>query len=128
VDYLLGTILVFLASALVIWIVGRLNLGLTVDGFMPAIIAAIVIAIVSAIVTWLLNTLGLNPGTGVVGAIVSLLVAAVILLLADKFVPGMRVNGFVGAIVAAIAIGVVAWLLTWLLGVLGIGVTVAPPV
>jgi hypothetical protein len=40
----------------------------------------------------------------------------------------MRVNGFVGAIVAAIAIGVVAWLLTWLLGVLGIGVTVAPPV
>jgi putative membrane protein len=128
VDYLLGTILVFLASALVIWIVGRLNLGLTVDGFMPAIIAAIVIAIVSAIVTWLLNTLGLNPGTGVVGAIVSLLVAAVILLLADKFVPGMRVNGFVGAIVAAIAIGVVAWLLTWLLGVLGIGGTVVPPV
>jgi uncharacterized membrane protein YvlD (DUF360 family) len=47
-------------------------------------------------------------------------VAAIVLLLADKFVPGMQVKGFVGAIVAAIAMAVVYWLLAWLLGLFGI--------
>ena len=126
-EYILGTIMVFLAAALVIWIVGRLNLGMTVDGFMPAIIAAVVIAIVSAIATWLLNLLGIGGG-GWLGALISLVVSAIVLLISDKFVPGMRVNGFVGAIIAAIAIGVVTWLLVWLLGLLGIGVPAVPPV
>jgi len=119
--------MVFLASALVIWIVGKMNLGMTIDGFMPAIIAAIMIAIISVGATWLLNLLGIGGG-GWLGSIISLIVAALVLLLADKFVPGMRVNGFVGALVAAIAIAVVAWLLTWFLNLLGIGVTVPPPV
>jgi putative membrane protein len=44
-------------------------------------------------------------------------VAAVVLLIADRFVPGMKVNGFVGALVAAIAIAVVAWLIGLLLPV-----------
>jgi len=48
---------------------------------------------------------------------VSLVVAAVVLLIADRFVPGMKVNGFVGALVAAIAIAVVAWLIGLLLPV-----------
>ena len=126
-EYILGTIMVFLASALVIWIVGKMNLGMTIDGFMPAIIAAIMIAIISVGATWLLNLFGIGGG-GWLGSIISLIVAALVLLLADKFVPGMRVNGFVGALVAAIAIAVVAWLLTWFLNLLGIGVTVPPPV
>jgi hypothetical protein len=35
----------------------------------------------------------------------------------------MTVNGFVGAIVAAIAIAVIGWLILWLLGVLGVDLT-----
>jgi putative membrane protein len=42
-------------------------------------------------------------------------------MIADRFVSGMRVSGFLGAIVAAIAIGVISWLLSLLLGALGIG-------
>jgi hypothetical protein len=34
----------------------------------------------------------------------------------------MSVNGFVGAIVAAIAIGVVSWIVIWLLSLVGIDV------
>jgi len=34
----------------------------------------------------------------------------------------MKVNGFGGAIIAAIAIAVVYWLVTWLLGLIGITV------
>ena len=61
-------------------------------------------------------------GGGWLGMLAYLVVAAVVLLLADKFVPGMQVKGFVGAIVAAIAIGVVYWLLVWLLGLFGISI------
>jgi uncharacterized membrane protein YvlD (DUF360 family) len=43
-----------------------------------------------------------------------------VLLISDKFVPGMKVNGFMGAIIAAVAIGLVSWLISWLLGLLGI--------
>ncbi|MCZ7673332.1 MAG: phage holin family protein [Chloroflexi bacterium] len=42
--------------------------------------------------------------------------AAVVLMISDRFVAGMKVNGFGGAIVAAIAIGVVTWLVNWVLG------------
>jgi uncharacterized membrane protein YvlD (DUF360 family) len=44
----------------------------------------------------------------------------VVLLVSDRFVKGMKVNGFVGAIIAAIAIGVVTGIINWLLGVLGL--------
>ena len=54
------------------------------------------------------------------GTIIYLIVAAVVLMVSDRFVSGMTVSGFGGAIVAAIAIAVVYWLVTWLLGMLGV--------
>lgn len=117
---LVGIVLALLAAAVVIYIVGRLNLGMTVDGFMPAIIAAAVIAIVGGVVAWLLGVLGITIGGGWLGAIINLIIAALVLMFSDRFVKGMKVNGFGGAIIAAIAIGVVTWLINWLLGVLGL--------
>ena len=116
-ELVLDLIVYFLVAAVVIWIVGKLGLGMEVSGFGGAIVAAIVIAIVSAVVLWLLGLIGITVGnSGLWGAIVTLVVAAVVLLLADRFVSGLRVNGFVGAIVAAIAIAVVVWLVDWVLG------------
>jgi putative membrane protein len=117
---ILGILLALVAAAVVIYIVGRLNLGMTVDGFVPAIIAAAVIAIVGGIIYWLLGVLGITIGGGWLGAIINLIVAAVVLLISDRFVKGLKVNGFVGAIIAAIAIGVVTWVINWLLGLLGL--------
>ena len=117
---LLGFVVALLVSALVIYIVGMLNLGLTVGSYWNAIVAAIVIAIVGAVVNWLLGLLGITIGGGFLGAIVLLIVAAVVLLISDRFLSGMEVKGFVGAIVAAIAIAVVSWLVMWVLGLIGI--------
>jgi putative membrane protein len=117
---IVSIIIALIVSALVLVIVSKFNLGLAVDGFGSAIIAAIVIAIVGGIVLWLLGLLGLSIGGGWLGLIVYLIVAAVVLLLSDKILPGLSVSGFVGAIVAAIAIGIVTWLVTWLLGLLGL--------
>ncbi len=117
----LVNILVYLViSAVIIWLVGRMNLGLSVKSFGSALAAAAVIAIVGGLVAWLLSLLGISFGAGLLAAIVALIVAAVVLLISDKFLPGMEVHGFAGAIIAAVGIGVVGWLVSWLLSVLGI--------
>ena len=125
---MLATILNFVIwlviAALVIWIVARLKLGLTVSGFGAAIISALVIAVVSAVILWLLSLVGITPGGGFWGVIVALIVAVVVLLLSDRFVPGMQVKGFTGAIIAAIAIAVVSWIVLWLLSLIGIVPTI----
>ena len=117
---ILSAIVVVLVAAVVIMIVSRFKLGLSVTGFGAAIITAIVIAVVGAAINWLLGLLGITIGGGLLGAIVYLVVAAVVLMISDRFVPGMTVKGFKGAIVAAIGIGVVYWILAWLLGLFGI--------
>ena len=117
---LLAIVLAILINALIIWIVGKLNLGLTVRGYVGAIVAAIIIAIVSWVVFWLLGLIGITIGGGLLWAIAALIIAAVILLISDKFLPGLEVEGFGGAIVAAIAMAVVAWIVWWLLGLLGL--------
>ena len=113
---ILGIALAWAFGAVVLMIVSRLGLGLTVDGFVPAFIASAVISIVAGVIIWALGFFGISVGgPGLLGAIVSLVVAAVVLLISDRFVKGMKVNGFVGALVAAIAYGVVVWLIQWVL-------------
>ncbi len=123
---LLSIVIGLVLYALVIYIVGRLGMGLTVANFTSALIAGAVIAIVAWLVWWLLGAIGIGNGSGLIAAIVNLIVAAVILLIADRFVPGMKVNGFVGALIAAVAIAVVAWLIGLLLNALGMGVDANP--
>ena len=123
----MGAILTFIialvAAALVLYVVSRLNLGLSVDSFTSAIIAALVIAVIAAVINWLLGLLGINLSTmyGLLGWIINIIVAALVLMFGARFLPGLKVAGFGGAIIAAIAIGVIGWLLNWVLSLLGIG-------
>jgi len=118
VGLLIGVVIGALISGVVIWIVSKLGLGLEVDGFGSAFIAAIIIAVVGGIITWLLDLLGISIAGGWLGAIIHLIIAAVVLMISDRLLKGLRVAGFVGALVAAIAIGVVYWALAWLVGLL----------
>ena len=119
---ILSIIVYLVVAAIVLMIVDRLNLGLSVGGFGNAIIAAAVIAIVAGVIGWLLGLLGLSMGTGFWGAILNLIVAAVVLMFSDRFLKGMSVQGFSGAIIAAIAIAVVGWIVNWALSLVGITV------
>ena len=119
---ILSIIVYLVIAAVVLMIVDRLNMGLSVGGFANAVIAAAVIAIVAGIVAWLLGLLGIGAGTGWLAAIVNLIVAAVVLMFSDRILPSMKVNGFTGAIVAAIGIGVVGWVINWLLSLIGVTV------
>jgi len=113
---IIGILLGALFSGFVIWLVAKLNLGLEVDGFGPAYIGAIIIAGVSWLLLWLLSTLGITIGGGFLGAIVHLIVAAVVLMISGNIVKGLRVKGFSGALVGAVALAVVGWLVGLLLG------------
>lgn len=114
---ILAVVIGILLYALAIWVVGKLGLGLKVSGFVPAIVAALVIAVVSALLVWLLGALGLSLG-GFWGAIIHLIIAALVLMFAGNVVKGLKVKGFVGALIAAVAIAVVSWLIDGVVGLL----------
>ncbi len=118
---IISIVLAALISGFIIWIVGKLGLGLEVSGFRAAFIAAIVIAVISGLINWLLGVLGLNIGGGLLGALTHLVVAALVLILSTAFVPGLKVKGVLGALVAAIAIGAMSWVVSALLSAIRIG-------
>ena len=123
---LIGTIVALVIgivlNALVIWIVSKLNLGLRVSGFGGAVLAAVVISLVNFLLALLLTAAGISMGGGILGPLVTLIVAAVVLLISDKILPNLKVSGFSGAILAAIAMGIVNWLIHLLLNALGMAV------
>ena len=110
--WMLGILIATLVSAVVIWIVGQLNLGMSVKGFGAAFVAALVVAVISAGAQWLLWELNIFVPGGLTGTIVNVLVAAVVLLLAGNVVQGLKVRGFSGALIAAVAMAVVGYFVT----------------
>lgn len=116
IPLLIVTAIIGLISGFIIWIVGKLRLGLKVDGFGSAFIAGIVIAVVAMSITLLLSFSGVQDSEGLVGGIVHLIISAIVLMISDKLLPGLKVAGFTGALVASIAIGAVYWLGGLLLG------------
>ena len=113
----LNIIIGILLYALAIWVVSKLGLGRKVIGFVPALIAAAVITVASWLIVWLLGLLGLSMG-GFIGAVIYLIIAALVLMFAGKRIKGLSVKGFMPALIAAVAIGVVSWLIDGLLGLL----------
>ncbi len=106
IGVIIGVVIGALISGTVLWLVGKMKLGLTVESFGSAVLAALLIGILSSIVTALIG----SPG-GVVGALINLVIAAVVILFAGKALKGLTVDGFGGALLAAVAIAVIYWLL-----------------
>jgi putative membrane protein len=100
-----------IVNALVIWAVSSLNFGLQVRGFLTALIAAIVIAIIGTVVRFVLAAMGVPNLGGITGFVERLIISVGVLMVSDKLLPGLTVHGFKGAIIAALAIGVILWVL-----------------
>lgn len=99
---MLGVIIRFIVSALVILFVGFLLPGFHIVGFLNALIAAVVIAIIGWIVESLFGRHVSQYRRGVVGFVVS----AVVIYVAQFVVPTMHVS-VIGAILAAVIIGII---------------------
>lgn len=99
---MLGTIVRFVVSALVLLFVGLIVPGFQIAGFWTAIFAAIVIAAIGWVVERLFGRHVSPYGRGLVGFIVG----AVVIYLAQAIVPGMHVT-ILGALLASLIIGII---------------------
>jgi putative membrane protein len=117
IGLLFGALLGALVSAVIIWIVGKLGLGMEVDGFGPALLTGILMGVITAVIQWLLGLVNFAP-QGFWVFLTALVTSAVALLLASRVVKGVRVSGFLGAVIAALGMAGVSWLITWLVGLI----------
>ncbi len=99
---MLGAIVRFVVSALVIMFVGFLVPGFKVAGFWNALLAAVVIAVIGWVVEALLGRRISPQSRGLVGFVV----AAVVIYLAQFVVPTMQVS-VLGALLASLVIGII---------------------
>jgi putative membrane protein len=101
-ESMLGLIVRFIVSAIVLMLVSFLLPGFATMGFVVALIAAIVIALLGFIVESVLGKQVSPQNRGIVGFIVS----ALVIYAAQWLVPGMSVT-ILGAALAALVIGII---------------------
>jgi putative membrane protein len=99
---LLGHIVRFIVSALVLMFVGWVVPNFTVGSFWSALLLAIVIAIVAWIIEGVFGKRITPFGRGAVGFLTS----ALIIWLAQFIISGIRVS-IIGALLAALVIGII---------------------
>ncbi|MDD2586945.1 MAG: phage holin family protein [Syntrophomonadaceae bacterium] len=100
---MIGTIIRFVVSALVLMLVGFLLPGISVSGFTGALIAAIVIAILGYIVETILGDKVSPRSRGIVGFVT----AAVVIYVAQFIIPSYLSVSLLGSLLAAFVIGLV---------------------
>jgi len=112
---IIGIVLGTVVNGILIFIVGKLKLGMEVSGFGSAMLAGLIIAIASAIAAVAYALIGTSPATGLTGVIMNLIIAAAVLIAIGNSLKGVTVNGWGGALVAAVAIAVLGWLISFAL-------------
>jgi putative membrane protein len=102
VQTMLGAIVRFIVSAVVLLLVGYIVPGFYIAGFVNALLAAVAIAVIGYLIESLLGRRVSPQGRGIVGFITG----AVVIYLAQYVVPTMRVS-IIGALIASLVIGII---------------------
>jgi putative membrane protein len=110
---MLHILAVWLVSALALWLVARIVPGIEVRDFGAALLATIVIAIVNAVIGPILRFIAW-PLTFITLGMFTLVIDAILLKLASMFSPGFRVRGFLNALVGAILLTIIEFVLRML--------------
>ena len=100
---MLGMIVRFVVSALVLLLVSFIVPGLRVNGFTGALIAAAVIAVIGFAIEKVFGEKISRTGRGAVGFIT----AAVVIYFSQFIVPGYITVSVIGALLASLVIGIV---------------------
>lgn len=100
---IIGTLIRFIVSALVLFLVAWLLPGISVTGFAGALLAAVVIAALGYAAESLLGDNISPQRRGIVGFVTS----AVVIYLAQFIVPTFLSVNVIGALLAALVIGIV---------------------
>src|SRR6266481_421562 len=100
-------------SAVAVWIVAQLGIGISVRGAVSALIAALVIGFINATIGLVLKVITL-PLTLLTLGLFWFVINALMLELASAVVPGFQVRGFIAAFIGAIVLSLVNLVLQWL--------------
>ena len=103
----------WILSAVAVWIVANLGLGISVSGLKSALIAAAVIGLINATVGLMLKIVTF-PLTILTLGLFWFVINALMLELAAYLVPGFQVRNFFAAFVGAILLSIVSSVLQWL--------------
>lgn len=106
----MNLIIRLLINALAVFVLAYVLNGVTVDGYVGAIIVAVVLSILNLLVKPILVILTL-PITIITLGLFLLVINAIIILLADKLVDGFSVSNFGTAILFSILLSILQWVL-----------------
>ena len=106
----MNLIIRLLVTAIVAFFLAQILPGVHIEGFGGAVIFAIVLGILNLIVTPILKILGL-PLTIITLGLFSLVINAIVILIADYFIDSMTVDGFLWAFIFSILLSLITSLL-----------------
>ena len=110
IGLIIGVAIAAVISGAIVWIVGKLGLGLEVDNFGWAMLAGVLIGLLTNLILQFMTDFG-----GLGGVLVRMVVAAGAIYASGAALPGLRVKGYLGALIAAVAIALTSFGLAWLL-------------
>ena len=109
----MGLILKLIVSALAVLAADWLLPGVSVNSMTTAILVAIVLALLNTFVKPVLVFLTI-PITVLTLGLFLLVINAIMVLIAEAVVPGMRVDGFLSAVLFSLVVSVLTALMEWL--------------
>ena len=107
----MNLIIRLLVTAVVAFFLTKILTGVHIEGFSTALVFALILGVLNLIVTPILKILGL-PLTILTLGLFSLVINALVVLLAAKFVPGMSIDGFGWAFIFSIALSLITSLIS----------------
>ena len=100
----------WLLSALALWLVAQLIPGMQIRSYGTALLATVVIALVDLTIGPILRFIAF-PITFLTLGLFRLVINALLLKLASLFTPGFRIDGFLAALLGALVLAIVTYLL-----------------
>ncbi len=107
----MGFVLRLVVNAAALWVAAQLVPGIVVAGLTPLLLAALVLGLINAVVRPVLLVLTL-PLTLVTLGLFIFVLNAFCLWLTSRIVPGFDVQTFAAALLGALVVSIVSWLLT----------------
>jgi len=106
-----GFLLRLIVNAAALWVAAQLVRGIVVAGLTPLLLAALVLGLINAIVRPVLVILTLPLTLLTLGLFIFVL-NAFCLWLTSRLVPGFEVHTFGSALLGALVVSIVSWILT----------------
>jgi putative membrane protein len=107
----MGFLLRLIVNAAALWVAAQLVPGIVVAGLTPLLLAALVLGLINAVVRPILLVMTLPLTLLTLGLFIFVL-NAFCLWLTSRIVPGFEVQTFGSALLGALVVSIVSWLLT----------------